>query len=65
VDLAGMHHVALSVTDLSRGSAAWYHDVLGLAEVVRVPHNLGLNDLAFPVMSADEMETWAGLPGPR
>jgi glyoxylase I family protein len=31
-DLSGLHHVALSVTDVER-SALWYRDVLGMEEV--------------------------------
>lgn len=33
-DLTGLHHVAITVTDLER-SAAWYTDVLGLVELFR------------------------------
>jgi glyoxylase I family protein len=33
--LAGLHHVALSVKDLD-ASIAWYVDVLGLTEVIRL-----------------------------
>lgn len=32
--ITGVHHVALSVTDLDR-SAAWYCDLLGLVELIR------------------------------
>lgn len=31
-DLVGLHHAALTVTDVER-SARWYHDVLGMEEV--------------------------------
>ena len=34
-ELAGLHHVALSVRDLD-ASASWYADVLGLVEEVRL-----------------------------
>jgi len=34
-DLAGLHHVALSVKDLDR-SATWYREVLGLVEELRL-----------------------------
>ena len=36
-DLASIHHISLTVTDLDR-SVAWYKDVLGLAELMREDH---------------------------
>jgi glyoxylase I family protein len=35
VDLAGLHHVALTVSDLD-ASTTWYRDVLGLPEQTRL-----------------------------
>lgn len=49
VDLAGLHHVALSVSDLD-ASTAWYRDVLGL----RVETRLSGEDRRWAVL---------GLPG--
>lgn len=36
-DLASIHHISLTVTDIDR-SVAWYKDVLGLAELMREDH---------------------------
>lgn len=36
-DLASIHHISLTVTDLDR-SVAWYKDVLGLAELMKEDH---------------------------
>ena len=36
-DIASIHHVSFTVTDLDR-SVAWYKEVLGLAELMREDH---------------------------
>lgn len=36
-DIASIHHVSLTVTDLER-SVQWYKDVLGLVELMREEH---------------------------
>lgn len=36
-DLASIHHVSFTVTDIDR-SVAWYKEVLGLAELMREDH---------------------------
>jgi len=36
-DIASIHHVSLTVTDLDR-SVAWYKEVLGLGELMREDH---------------------------
>lgn len=36
-DIASIHHVSLTVTDIDR-SVAWYEDVLGLAELMKEDH---------------------------
>jgi catechol 2,3-dioxygenase-like lactoylglutathione lyase family enzyme len=36
-DIASIHHVSFTVTDLDR-SVAWYKEVLGLSELMREDH---------------------------
>ena len=38
MEIAAIHHVSLTVTDLDR-SRAFYRDILGLAEIARPPFN--------------------------
>jgi glyoxylase I family protein len=50
VELAGTHHVTLTVTDLVR-TFEWYHSVLGFGEVIRYRNDTIAADclvLAFP-----------------
>ena len=40
-DVAGIHHVAITVTDMER-SVPWYSEVLGLTKLMEEPHPDGL-----------------------
>ena len=51
-DIASIHHVSFTVTDIDR-SVAWYKEVLGLAELMREDHPDG-NGYAIVLGKPDE-----------
>jgi catechol 2,3-dioxygenase-like lactoylglutathione lyase family enzyme len=55
IDIAGLHHVRLTVTDLAR-SRAFYTEVLGLQVIAESP-----GDPADPVVRADPDQLYGGV----
>ena len=69
MDLEGIDHVALSVTDVER-SAKWYIEVLGFERRYQdvwkgIPVFIGKGTTAIALFQAEEPDGPAGDPGPR